>query len=113
MACLSVVVNDQDAFGDAVCVGQSVIPIGPKEEPTLHSGYRSVQLHNLYGHEILLASVLLHVTMEYRARGESIVPSRGFRHSRKFAAPVDQQRAAAVSSGEIAAAAAADSSATA
>jgi hypothetical protein len=46
MACLSVVVYDEDTFGDAVVIGQSVIPIGPAAAPTMRHGWRSVPLRN-------------------------------------------------------------------
>eukprot|EP00038_Savillea_parva_P017361 m.19984 g.19984 ORF g.19984 m.19984 type:complete len:1333 (+) comp3742_c0_seq1:562-4560(+) len=83
MACLSVVVYDEDTFGDAVVVGQSVIPIGSKDSPTLLSGWRSVQLYNVYSHEMPLSSVLLHISKTYLPRSTDDCPVREQRKSRQ------------------------------
>lgn len=85
MACLCLVVYDEDTFGDAVVVGQSVIPLGSKEEPTIRSGWRSVQLYDTYNHEMPLTSVLIHVTKKFQPRG-NVVPLRQHRLSAQLPA---------------------------
>jgi hypothetical protein len=92
MACLSLVVYDEDTFGDAVVVGQSVIPIGSKDSPTLLSGWRSVQVYNTYSSEMPVTSVLIHVTKKFNPRGNN-APRRQQRLSsvdavREVSAPV-------------------------
>eukprot|EP00041_Stephanoeca_diplocostata_P038208 m.1486817 g.1486817 ORF g.1486817 m.1486817 type:complete len:221 (+) comp25184_c0_seq33:3640-4302(+) len=71
LACLSIVVFDEDSFGEPVPIGQCVLPIGPNGASSIRPGWRSVPLNNTYGAPLELSSVLLHVSP--RGRGDSHV----------------------------------------
>ena len=81
VACLRFVVSDEDMFGEPVPIAVAVLPFGTKAEPTMRSGklqcieslcvifmlagLRSIQLKNIYGENLELATLLVHVQIVY------------------------------------------------
>ena len=70
LASLRFIVQDEDMFGDANTIGQNVFPLGTQREPSIRTGYRSVQLKNAYNEPLELSSVLVHVRVEYEKSQE-------------------------------------------
>lgn len=71
LACLQVTVFDEDMFGDTTPIAQCVMPIGPKESPTLRQGWRSVILKSPYNHKLEMSAVLLHIELKYMNADDS------------------------------------------
>lgn len=65
LACLGITVFDEDMFGDANAIGQAVLPIGDRTDPSLRPGYRSVQLFNIYSAPLELSSVLVELRFSH------------------------------------------------
>lgn len=71
LACLQVTVFDEDMFGDTTPIAQCVMPIGPKESPTLRQGWRSVILKSPYNLPLEMSAVLLHIELKYMNADDS------------------------------------------
>eukprot|EP00043_Microstomoeca_roanoka_P005501 m.56102 g.56102 ORF g.56102 m.56102 type:complete len:1354 (+) comp12995_c0_seq1:65-4126(+) len=70
LACLRFVVQDEDMFGDANTIGQNVFPLGTEAEPSIRTGYRSVQLKNAFNEPLEMSSILIHIRMTYERSEE-------------------------------------------
>eukprot|EP00049_Salpingoeca_infusionum_P018616 m.357987 g.357987 ORF g.357987 m.357987 type:complete len:1324 (-) comp18011_c0_seq1:571-4542(-) len=64
LACLQFVVQDEDVFGDANVIGQNVYPLGSASEPSIRTGFRSIQLKNAHNEPLELSSLLVHISVE-------------------------------------------------
>ena len=65
LACLVFTVNDEDMFGDSNAIGQAVLPLGTFDRPTLRPGWRSIQLHGVYGDPMPLSALLVKCTVNH------------------------------------------------
>eukprot|EP00730_Choanoeca_flexa_P001991 TRINITY_DN10872_c0_g1_i3.p1 TRINITY_DN10872_c0_g1~~TRINITY_DN10872_c0_g1_i3.p1 ORF type:complete len:1382 (+),score=416.91 TRINITY_DN10872_c0_g1_i3:102-4247(+) len=65
LASLRFLVQDEDMFGDANVIAQNCYPLGSHDRRTLRPGYRSIQLKNVSNEPFELASLLVHVRVEY------------------------------------------------
>ncbi|EGD83199.1 phospholipase C gamma [Salpingoeca rosetta] len=70
LACLRIVVQDEDMFGDANTIGQNVYPLGTQHESSIRTGYRSIQLKNAFNEPLELSSILVHIRVEYERSEE-------------------------------------------